>query len=97
MIRCCRRCPEVAARIWFCQVEPGTDNPVDQPYLQGQIGLGLVPPTDVWHRRGRPISEREFDFQIAWLKWAEGNAPNDPRFTYRKPAAIEAIAIPRFL
>jgi hypothetical protein len=98
LVRCCRRCPDVAARIWLCDHEPGTpENKVDQPYLQGQIGLDLVPPIEVWHRRGLiEITAAEFEHQIEWLKWAERNAPNDPRFTYRKPVTLAAIPIPRF-
>jgi hypothetical protein len=86
------------ARIWLCDHEPGTpENKVDQPYLQGQIGLDLVPPIEVWHRRGLiEITAAEFEHQIEWLKWAERNAPNDPRFTYRKPVTLAAIPIPRF-
>ena len=97
MIRCCRHCPPVAARIWLCEVEPGTDNPVDQPYLQGQIGLDLIPPTEVWHRRGHPISLIEFYHRVAWLRWAERNAPTDPRRLYRTPVALDAIPIPRWI
>jgi hypothetical protein len=49
MIRCCRACPPVAARIWECDHEPGEpDNKVDQPYWQGQIGLTLTPPKEIW-------------------------------------------------
>lgn len=97
MIRCCRRCPEVAARIWLCDHEPGMpSNRVDQPYLQGQIGVDLVPPEDVWHRRGRNISAAEFDFQIATLKWLSGNRPTDPRINYRRPVDPSAIPIPHF-
>lgn len=49
MVRCCRRCPEVAARIFVCDHEPGEpENKVDQPYLQGQIGLDLTDPDDIW-------------------------------------------------
>jgi len=97
MIKCCRHCPPIAARVFWCSHEPGfPDNPVDQPYLQGQIGLELVPPADVWQRRGHPISEAEFNHQVAWLRWAERNAPTDPRLNYRAPVAIEAIPIPRW-
>lgn len=49
MVRCCRLCPEVCARIWVCDHEPGLpENKLDQPYWQGQLGLDLVPPDDVW-------------------------------------------------
>ena len=97
MIRCCRGCPEVAARIWFCTHEPGDPhNKVDQPYLQGQIGLDLVPPGEVWTRRGRPINKRMFDVAVDWLRWAERNAPRHPEFTYRKPIDPAAMPIPRF-
>lgn len=97
MIRCCRHCPEVAARIWICDHEPGLPaNKVDQPYLQAQIGIDLVPPENVWLRRGREISHTEYDFQIATLKWLSRNRPTDPRIHYREPVAISAIPIPQF-
>lgn len=49
MVRCCRGCPEVVARIWLCDHEPGDpENKVDQPYLQGQLGLDLVDPNEIW-------------------------------------------------
>ena len=49
MVRCCRFCPEVAARTWLCDYEPGLpENKLDQPYWQGQIGLDLVPPGEIW-------------------------------------------------
>ena len=97
MIRCCRRCPPVAARIALCHHEPGLpDNPVDQPYLQGQVGLDLVDPVEIWHRRGHPISEAEWHYQIAILKWLADNRPTDPRVRYREPVDLAAIPIPRW-
>lgn len=49
MVKCCRLCPFVAARIWECDHEPYLpDNKVDQPYWQGQIGLDLTPPLEIW-------------------------------------------------
>src|SRR5690242_14443850 len=49
MVRCCMRCPPVAARIWLCQHEPGEpENLVEMPYLQGQLGLDLTDPAQIW-------------------------------------------------
>lgn len=50
MVRCCRGCPEVAARIFLADHEPGQpDNHMpDRPFLQGQIGLDPTPPGEVW-------------------------------------------------
>jgi hypothetical protein len=140
MVRCCRHCPEVAARIWLCDHEPGIpENKLDRPFWQGQIGLDLTPPDDVWamvwfceapreeqarlskplnlrvdvaagrvarsetapvalwkRERARRISQGEFGRQIAWLKWAERNAPRHPEFSYRTPVTVADAPIPRF-
>lgn len=49
MVRYRRLCPFVAARIWLCDHEPGDpENLMDRPYLQGQIGLDLTPPLEIW-------------------------------------------------
>lgn len=49
MVRCCRDCPMVPARVYWCDHEPDIeDNKVDQPYLQGQLGLELHDPADIW-------------------------------------------------
>ena len=49
LVRCCRFCPEVAARIFVCDYEPGfPEHKIDRPYLQGQIGLDLVEPERIW-------------------------------------------------
>ena len=49
LVRCCRHCPVVAARIWLCDHEPGyPEHKIDRPYLQGQIGLDLVDPHEIW-------------------------------------------------
>jgi hypothetical protein len=49
LVKCCRNCPEVIARIYWCDHEPGVpENKCDQPYLQGQLGLDLVDPSDIW-------------------------------------------------
>ena len=72
------------------------DNPVDQPYLQGQLGLELVPPAEVWMTRGIEISAAEFLHQIRLLKWLADNRPTDPRLMYRTPVDLAAIPIPRW-
>ena len=140
MVRCCRRCPEVAARIWLCDHEPGEPaNVLDQPYLQGQLGLDLTDPAEIWamlefceaspdaralmtdpplsHRipqhgraygwstapmalwkqqRARRISARDYERQIAWLGWADRNAPTHPDYTYRQPVDPTLAPLPIF-
>lgn len=50
MVRVIRQGPLVAARIWLCDHEPGeAENLMDRPYVQGQIGLDLMPPLEIWH------------------------------------------------
>ena len=97
LVRCCRRCPPVAARIYWCSHEPGyPDNEIDQPYLQGQLGLDLVPPNEVWLLRGIEITADEFDHQVRLLRWLADNRPTDPRVCYREPVDLAAIPIPRW-
>ena len=49
MVKVVRGGPYVAARIWLCSHEPGEpDNLMDRPYWQGQIGLDLTPPLQIW-------------------------------------------------
>ena len=97
MVRCCRRCPEVAARIWWCDHEPGlSDNLLDQPYLEGQIGLILTDPHEIWTRPKREITKRQYDKEIAWLHWAERNRPDSPELHYRRPLDRRTMAAPRF-
>lgn len=97
MIRCCRLCPEVAARIWFCDHEPGfPENKVDQPYLQGQIGLELVDPIEIWTSPKREIIPALFDREIEWHRWAAKNRPSHPEHNFRKAVAKAAMPPPRF-
>jgi hypothetical protein len=86
MVRCCRHCPEVAARIWLCDHEPGDpENTVDQPYWQGQIGLDLVPPADVWKMLEFCEAEPEEQRQMA----DPGEVARAPR-SGRRPALTTA-------
>jgi len=51
MVRCCKRCPPVAARISWEQtiIDPVSDEPmVRSPFLVGHIGLELSDWRDVW-------------------------------------------------
>lgn len=49
MLRAVRGGPEVCARLWLCDHEPGApDNRMDRPYWQAQIGLDFIPPARVW-------------------------------------------------
>ena len=49
LVRCCRFCPEAPARIWLCEHEPGEpENLMDRPFWQGQIGLDLTDPAEIW-------------------------------------------------
>ena len=140
LVRCCRHCPEVAARIWNCDHEPGyPEHKIDRPYLQGQLGLDLVDPAEIWdmvwfaeappeeqvalslalnlrvdvnagrvarsktaplalwkRQRARRIGAADYERQIAWLRWAEKNAPTHPDFQYRRPVQPAAVPIPQF-
>lgn len=44
-----RNMPLIPARIWWCSHEPDEpSNEVDQPFLQGQLGLDLADPAQIW-------------------------------------------------
>lgn len=97
MVRCCRNCPEAPARIWLCHHEPGEpSNEVDQPYLQGQIGLDLEQPYRIWTSRRRRISREQYEYQVAVLRWLKANQPNDPRLWHRQPITTRDLALPEF-
>lgn len=97
MARCCRRCPEVAAAITWCDHEPGlSDNLLDQPFLDGRIGLDRVDPYEVWTRPRRPISQQQYEREVAWLRWAERNRPEAPELHPRRPLDRRTMAAPRF-
>lgn len=97
MIRCCRLCPEVAARIWLCDHEPGDEsNKVDQPYIQGQIATDLTDPIAIWTSPKREISREYFERELDWHRWAMRNAPTHPDRNYKRPVDRKAMPAPRF-
>lgn len=78
-VRLRSRAVEVAARIWWCDHEPGEpENKLDQPFLDAELNGVRVPPSRVWEMRGRVITEAEYRFLIADRKWAAEYSPNDP-------------------
>ena len=92
-----RNCPEVPARIFWCDSEPGDpENKVDQPYLQGQIALDLYDPLRIWTGRRRAIDAAEYEHRVRWLRWAEKNAPTHPQLRWREPVRAADIPIPKF-
>lgn len=97
MLRCCRQCPEVCARIWWCDHEPDEpENKLDRPFLQGQIGLDLAPVMRIWTRQRRPITSATYDYQIQLLHWLKGNRPTDPRLHPMRAPELRDIALPEF-
>jgi hypothetical protein len=97
MFRHCRYCPEVPARIFWNDEEPGEPgNKLDQPFLDALIALDHVPPMLVWTGRRRVVSPAEYGHQIELLRWAERNQPNDPRLDWKRPVDRDAIPLPLF-
>lgn len=93
-------CPEVPARIWF---ERHTDHGTPEPWANAETRiLGIFAEIAgeaakveaVWHTRGKPITEKEFAFQMANLRWAKTYAPADPIANHRERVVMRAIPLP---
>lgn len=88
----------------FCEASPEQRRMLESPPLSARTGRrpgrqpGLVTaPLALWKRqRARRISVADYTAQIAWLTWAEKNAPRHPDYTYRRPVDPASAPIPRF-
>lgn len=94
MIRFGPNRPEVPARIWLTDCEPGTDNKMDRgtgrTWFDAELSGERADPHLVMRaRERRPISEDEYKFQVADIAWARKWEPNDPRLRPTKRSRIE--------
>lgn len=98
MVRLVKGGPEVPAAIqWeLTRHEPG--NPTNRmersPILTARIQGEIVPVEMVWLRRGRPITEAEFRFQIADTEWAKTYAPAEPKANPKAPIDLLQAPLP---
>src|SRR5262249_8083999 len=81
MVRLVRGGPEVPACIALMTVadEPGNPREDRSSYLAAFIGGEPVALSDVWERKGRPVTEAEYRFQLADAAWAKAHAPQEPK------------------
>jgi hypothetical protein len=88
---------EVAARIFWCDHEPGEpENKLERPFLDAEINAERVPPSWVWERRGRAITEADYRYLIALGKWAREHAPHEPAANPREAVDWLTAPIPSF-
>lgn len=83
LIRLVRHGPMIAARIYWCDHEPGNpENKLDRwpiPFLAGEVAGEDVDPLGIWLARDRtPIDSAEYRFRDADRRWVEEFAPHEP-------------------
>jgi hypothetical protein len=93
-----RNTPQVPARIFWCDHEPNEPtNILDRwpiPFLAAEIAGKPVDLDEVWHRKGTPITEKEYLFLMAERAWLQKYQPNDPLANPDKPVRIADIPLP---
>ncbi len=93
LIRLRTRSPEMPAAIVECHHEPGNpENNLDTgPILVANVGYEERDPLDLWHRRGREITESEYKFQMARVAWVRDHSPSEPEAAPRKAVDIPSL------
>lgn len=76
--------------------EPGNpSNLCDRsPFLVAYINGTEVPVEDVWTRRGRPISEKEYEFLIRDVDWARQHAPASSLAKPQERVDLRTVPVP---
>lgn len=93
MVRWKRGAPEMPAAIVECNHEPGNpENLLERSILVANHGWREVDPMEIWTRKGRPITEAEYRFQLARAEYADAHAPDEPEAAPR--TAVDLTAIP---
>lgn len=87
----------------FLESSPDQQSQLATPPLSTRIPRGLrapafaYPPMPIWMReRARRITKAEYDAEIDWLYWAQGNAPKHPDFLYKEKVNLKNAPIPKF-
>jgi hypothetical protein len=62
-------------------------------FLIAEINGEPVDMASVWERRGRPITEAEYLFQIADHAWAREHSPYDPKADPTKPVDFNDMPV----
>lgn len=95
MLKLGRNTPEVPACIRLVQAtfEPGEPtNLMDRsPSLVALIRGKIVPLSEVWERRGRAITEQEYDYQLRLAHWADETGEPTPLAEPQAPIDFNAL------
>jgi hypothetical protein len=89
LIRLVKKGPLVAARIYWCDHEPGNEeNKLDRwpiPFLMGEIAGEAVDALGIWLARGRQeITAAEYRYRSTDAAWAREHSPLEPAANPRK-------------
>jgi hypothetical protein len=89
MLRVVKNGPLVPAAIFLRPYVEETDEPdasmERHPHYEAFIGGESVPVEKVWHRKGEPITEREYLYQLSDQAWARQYAPDEPKAQSQTP------------
>lgn len=110
LLRVKRLGPLVPARWWVCDHDPADpDNKLDRgrlsAYPRAEIaGVECEPETvsdrAAWGaphwKYAQPITEVEYRYQVARLRWAGKHQPTDPGLAPKRPVAADRLVLPNF-
>jgi hypothetical protein len=95
LVKAVKRGPLIpAAILWLdTRSEPGNpDNLMERsPHLCGFLAGEPVSPWSIWERRGIPIDEARYRFEVADGAWAKEHAPQEPKANPRQPIDLTAL------
>lgn len=98
LVRLVKGGPRVPAaiRIVHTTREPGEEsNRMDRsPFIAAFIAGDPVSIDDVWHRRGEPITEADYNFRVADVRWAQQHASDEPQTQPRKKIDLMQAKLP---
>lgn len=99
LIKMVKRGPHVAARIFWCDHEPGfPDNKLDRwpvPFLAAEIDGRPAAVERVWHAVWeQKITESEYRFRVADSEHAKRWRPNEAIAQPTKPVDLRSLPIP---
>lgn len=96
-IRMVRNGPFVPVRIWHGPSrDPVTGELLDRSHLWHAERRGrIIEIHHVWPWAGRfPIDEREYNYMLSLVTWADDHAPQAPEATPRQPVDFSKAGVP---
>jgi hypothetical protein len=90
--------PRVPAAIYVVHTtaEPGEEsNRMDRsPFIAAFVAGEPVAMDDVWLHRGEPITEADYNFRVADMRWAQQHAPDEPQAQPRAKIDLMQAKLP---